>query len=340
MKRMIKKIISKVTIYTSKNLFDYFGKFKAIKYKETVYEYNIARSDKVCVFASFTKHHSNSIEMQLKNLASNGFAIIYVSNVEPNSELMASIEKYCRVRIARSNYGRDFGMYKTGFEYLRKMDFLSAKSLLFINDTIIYPLFSTSNFDNALEKLNADVVGPFESCAPTLHLQSFYILCKNEIFKTKNFIAFWENYSNSESRVKVIERGELGFSKHLVKENIRFKGIVSFDSLANLSVMENLDMLPGGTPKKILKTINYLGDALPECNPSHFLAKLAVKKFDIPMIKRDLLFRKSLMVGEVHQLLNGLSSEQLDDVIYEYKKKGLSRDGGAWRYFLEKVGQL
>lgn len=118
--------------------------------------------------------------------------------------------------IERYNYGRDFGSYKTGFQhiYSRKWQH-QCNRLIMLNDSVFYSQKYLDQFLKALNTTNIEVLGATENHEIEHHLGSFCISIHGRVLRKKIFHQYWDKYSNTDIRPKVIKRGEMGLSKTL-----------------------------------------------------------------------------------------------------------------------------
>jgi hypothetical protein len=123
--------------------------------------------------------------------------------------------------IERFNYGRDFGSYKSGFSYLYANGLAEqCTRLLMTNDSVF---FSKKHIDKFLADMFVDdveVLGATENFEIEHHLGSFCIAMTRRILNHPRMKRYWEYYSCTDIRPKVIETGEMELSK-LLKSIVR-----------------------------------------------------------------------------------------------------------------------
>lgn len=291
-------------------------------------------SERVCIFAAFQKKMTSSLRLQLSELKSQGFYIIFVSNLPIDEIFEDALRGYVGTIIIRDNYGRDFAGYRDGYRYAKKNNFYGASELLFMNDTIIFPLYDTSTFWEECRLMPEKIVGSFKSFIPSIHLQSFFILCKDNIFRLKSFALFWDQYKNPNARVSVIMQGEIGLSRYLVREGIDFDGFINPIKLHKLTKNHNLSRESKIWRRLIKARTTY---AFEQGNPSHHLALISFEYLDLPMIKKDLLSKKSIHIFELLEALEkkSISSELLKEVLKELLIKKLPMQ----KSFFEKLAE-
>lgn len=167
-----------------------------------LFEKGILRSDIINLFQTAKK----------LNLFVVAINTLRLKNVKEYSHLID-------VYIERYNFGRDFGSYKFGFEYLfRKSYTHTCPRLLMCNDSVFYSKKNLISFlQNHFSPSSEEVLGTTENHEIEHHLGSFCISMNQNILRHKKFIRFWKNYTNSEFRPKVIKEGEMKLTQVLKK---------------------------------------------------------------------------------------------------------------------------
>ncbi|MBU3641077.1 rhamnan synthesis F family protein [Polynucleobacter sp. Fuers-14] len=322
MKKIIKKMIELMwNIYIE--LLGFWYKITG-KTTITVFDNNILISKKICIFYGYQNNLSILLEKHLCDLLSRKFKIIYVTNLILNRPMLDALSKYVDIVIQRPNYGRDFSGYKAGYNYLIKSGIEQCDELLFTNDTVIYPIINADQFWDELRASESKVVGPFISYQRQMHIQSFFILCKDRIHLSDAFKNFWSEYSEPNSRDRVIKHGEIGFSNHLSLNGIRFDGVVDAKSITNISTKTiNNDLIPEYF-KRLYSKFDPALYQYQHNNPSHLYALFSVKYFNVPLVKKDLLSRGTFSLTEFFIKMNHLDTIiDKEEMRIELIKKGL-----------------
>jgi hypothetical protein len=148
--------------------------------------------------------------------------------------------------IEKCNFGRDFGSYKEGFNFIYTMGFeVECPRVLMLNDSIFYATKGLDQFLAAMRAPKEDVLGATENFEIEHHIGSFCLSFSNRIINNKKFQKFWKSYKNTDVRPKVIRRGEMKLSKTLkriVKTEKDFIALYSFHNFLK-SLMENTEIL-------------------------------------------------------------------------------------------------
>lgn len=142
---------------------------------------------------------------------------IYVIGV--NTLKLGSPDDYREVMdcyVERYNFGRDFGSYKSGFNYMYSQGLAKkCPRLLMINDSLFFSSKHISSFLQDMFVSDVEVLGSTENFEIEHHLGSFCIAMSNSILNHKKLKNYWWNYKCSDIRPLVIKAGEMQLSKVL-----------------------------------------------------------------------------------------------------------------------------
>ena len=252
----------------------------------------------VCLFCSYDYKSivRKNVYQYLDALALAGFNIIFISSSDDIA--ISDLEKLsrCCVRIInRENKGYDFYGWKTGLEkYARYKD---HAGLLLANDSVIGPLFSISNIVTTLENYDADVIGMTDSFQFHPHLQSYFLYCKKNVVLSEEFLRFFKEVDILELKNAVIRKYEVGFSR-LLRHRFRLAALYGLEPA--------------------LARTNFNQRPIRWIEPTLHLWKPLITEFKFPFIKKSVLTRKGVSVGEVLPVLAETASHYnmaiLDDL--------------------------
>jgi hypothetical protein len=257
----------------------------------------------VCLFCSYDYKSivRKNVYQYLDALALAGFNIIFISSSDDIA--ISDLEKLsrCCVRIInRENKGYDFYGWKTGLEkYARYKD---HAGLLLANDSVIGPLFSISNIVTTLENYDADVIGMTDSFQFHPHLQSYFLYCKKNVVLSEEFLLFFKEVDILDLKNAVIRRYEVGFSR-LLRHRFRLAALYGLEPA--------------------LARTNFNQRPIRWIEPTLHLWKPLITEFKFPFIKKSVLTRKGVSVGEVLPVLIETASHYnmaiLDDLSLPYR---------------------
>lgn len=335
--------------------FSYYFKKKVLNHTDSIKINKRINSSRVAIISIYKIDNLELIINQCLELKNAGYDIIAVFNSKIPQGFIKQSEDYFSVTIERPNIARDFGAYKAGYLYLFHNDLLSTTDeLLFINDTILFPLFDSDSFWKRLRSNPSDIVAPFESFSPRYHLQSFFMLCKNGIHKKESFANFWLNYTEWNSRKHAINSGEVGFSQLMRKQGFKLSALVDTKSLTQIptkKLIENtfifnidknvlIECFGQDSKNEIIlsEMQRQLAVFYESGNPSHTLAIVAVMLLDIPMLKRDLVYRGSVTLTELVSINEKLHM-MTDSSVFErsFKERGLPVSQSLFEKFLMAI---
>jgi len=257
----------------------------------------------VCLFCSYDYKSivRKNVYQYLDALALAGFNIIFISSSDDIA--ISDLQKLsrCCVRIInRENKGYDFYGWKTGLEkYARYKD---HAGLLLANDSVIGPLFSISNIVTTLENYDADVIGMTDSFQFHPHLQSYFLYCKKNVVLSEEFLLFFKEVDILDLKNAVIRKYEVGFSR-LLRHRFRLAALYGLEPA--------------------LARTNFNQRPIKWIEPTLHLWKPLITEFKFPFIKKSVLTRKGVSVGEVLPVLAETASQYnmtiLDDLSLPYR---------------------
>jgi hypothetical protein len=313
-------------------------------------------SQKVAIVAAFQKKQSISFELMLTELRSKGFEILLVSNTTLSDGFESWVLERVDGLIVRENVGRDLGAYKSGFLYLHDEGFLNAvERLLFINDTIFFPVVDSERFWEKMLSIDAEAVGAYESFCSGYHLQSFFMLVNKPLINSNCLYSFWKNYVVWNSRKHAVFAGEIGFSQFLKKNGVRMSAYVNAQSAIGAFHKESVNKRSLlGIVRKLLnerdrrevmgKSVldpeyQSLATALEKINPSHALCEFALTELQLPILKKDLVYRGTLSLVDLVRISESQDMKiPLSELQAAYREKGLPSERGLWKRFMLGIG--
>jgi hypothetical protein len=118
--------------------------------------------------------------------------------------------------IEKYNFGRDFGSYQTGFNYLYKQGMAEqCPRLLMLNDSVFYSESKNCAFLKDMLESPVEALGGTENFEIEHHLGSFCIAFAGNVLRHPKLRKYWASYKCSDVRPLVIKRGEMALSKTL-----------------------------------------------------------------------------------------------------------------------------
>lgn len=174
--------------------------------------------------------YENQLQLQsyklffLKALADLSDKVLIVLNSTLADTDVKKLEKFGQV-ISRENTGYDTAAFRHGI-LLLKDELSNFDELLLVNDTNVGPMtdlsavfqkMSTQKLDFwgiSYGEKQADFTGFNPYGAIHEHLQSYFLVIEKNMFQTPEFLKYWENLSDTNSRNKAIGKHETVFTKY------------------------------------------------------------------------------------------------------------------------------
>lgn len=160
----------------------------------------------------------------LKALADLSDKVLIVLNSTLADTDVKKLEEFGQV-ISRENTGYDTAAFRHGI-LLLKDELANFDELLLVNDTNVGPMkdlsavfqkMSTQKLDFwgiSYGEKQADFTGFNPYGAIHEHLQSYFLVIEKNMFQTPEFLQYWENLSDTDSRNKAIGKHETVFTKY------------------------------------------------------------------------------------------------------------------------------
>ncbi|MFU9138958.1 rhamnan synthesis F family protein [Erwinia tasmaniensis] len=230
MKRIVRyfyKLFIKVILFSYYSLLSYRDSIKTKRFTNIIQDKEFV-GGKVMLLALYEKTalRNDTIEL-LKEAKRQNVFIIGVNTLKLSNENYP--EELIDVYIERDNFGRDFGSYQAGMQYIyrKKVDERCSR-LLIINDSVFFSKKGLPEFIKDLFETKTEVLGATENKEISHHLGSFCISVLGRIVSHEKFENYWKNYKLTNVRPLVIKRGEFTLStilKSLVSSENNFKAI-------------------------------------------------------------------------------------------------------------------
>ena len=158
----------------------------------------------------------NYVLNMLKDIRQNCVNLVFVSNGELESTSKEKLLEFTNNIIERDNTGFDVWAYKDGISYVGWDEIVKYDEVIFMNHTIMGPLYSTSIMFDEMKKRDVDFWGittyhkmehdPFGCCEYGYipkHLQSHFIAVRKKMLNSSFFKEYWDarpminNYSEA-----------------------------------------------------------------------------------------------------------------------------------------------
>jgi hypothetical protein len=237
-------------------------------------------------------------------LIESGFEVLVVDTSKncPDDSLGA------KLLIHRKNFGRDFASWHAGLEFLG-ISTASLNQLLLVNDSCYGPFSNLSPLFEEIDSIDADVVSLTDGWFGGYHLQSNFMLVKNEALNNLAVETFFESYGFPILKFSIVRDGEIGFSKALLASGYKLHALFSYERATKTFIadyQENLCLSAEAEDK------NYLHDFVSHqenwchsifdqistgkpLNTTHALWNVLLK-LGFPFVKKDLILKNQAEV--------------------------------------------
>lgn len=305
---------------------------------------------RIAIFIAFAKRLTRSNKAYIEALNQAGFAVVYINNKCTEQASALAIKEICWRAYDRYNIGRDFGGFRDGVMLLRKEGLLESCQLLCIaNDSMQFiPGRNAKALVIALNKFaNSKKQALFSHISHQIqtHYQSYFQVLKPEIFRSKAFLGFWENYRFLSHRRHCIHKGEIMLSQSVYRrfsdvdilytsDKLQEEFLIHYDTKEGIPAEEVLRLMPspartsqrckvGYSLQQLLQSsenhgkltgsqIYSVADLIENGNPSHVAAFLYPKYLRCPFIKHDLCTAGSYTIAQAVSLYKEVLLQSLE----------------------------
>ncbi len=205
---------------------------------------------RVAIFASYSADGriEDYVLFYLKNLKSVAEYIVFVSdNFLPEFEL-SKLKGIVDVSFAERHGEYDFGSYKKGFFYLKKFGLLdNYDELILCNDSCYGPVSSFVPIFTEMASRDLDFWGLTQNSQFKKHLQSYFLVFKSNVARTKDFETFMANVKKEENVQGVILNYEINFTILLEHSGFIWDSFIKVDdskTKKKLEINSNLTVFP------------------------------------------------------------------------------------------------
>ena len=174
----------------------------------------------------------DSIFLTLSHLVKSDFSAVVISNCPISILDKERLRLDSFLIVERMNFGYDFGGYRDAVWLLRNLK-IECDKMLFLNDSVWFPVFDNSKLLEQMLASDSDYVGTQEfgetetDRSITGFFGSYCFLINKKLIEDKAFNMFWDNYQLSSSKEIVLRRGERKFSREMIKASTKHNAIYS-----------------------------------------------------------------------------------------------------------------
>ncbi|MDO4184680.1 MAG: rhamnan synthesis F family protein, partial [Rhodospirillales bacterium] len=185
----------------------------------------------------------------------------------------------------------DFGSYKRGYLWAQKKGLLDdADELVLCNDSCYGPVYPFEHMFEEMRKRKCDFWGVCKNIEISPHIQSYFLVFKPQVFRSKVFTNFIRNIRRQNTVQEVIIKYEVGLSSVLFQQGFVGDTYLEYDGensiLSHNQTVFPIKMMKNKSPLVKVKALNDY-----ECNYDgiddtiHYLKK---ENFDLYLILQGL----------------------------------------------------
>jgi hypothetical protein len=227
---------------------------------------------------------------QLRAYAAAGFSVVFVTMSPGISEAdWTAVAETTALLVHRRNHGLDFGAWRDVAGTLAER-WPDAEELLLVNDSVLGPIRPLEPVFAALRSGGEGLFGLTDSCQGGAHLQSYFLLGRGRD-TVGEMLAFLRAAPVSASKWLMVQRCEMGLSRHMHRKGHRVAALYGYDRLIAAINAHPAEGLAHLVPEHARRP--GLGPALPDrpLNPVHHLWRPLVSLLDFPFLKIELVRR-------------------------------------------------
>lgn len=262
---------------------------------------SVSTNKRLAVMSTFRAEggFDGNVRHLVQSLIESGFEVLVVDTSKhcPVNSLGA------KLLIHRENIGLDFASWNTGLDFLG-ISTASLNQLLLVNDSCYGPFSNLTPLFEEIDSTDADVVSLTDGWFGGYHLQSNFMLLKNEALNNSAVETFFENYGFPVLKSSIVREGEIGFSKALLASGYKLHALFSYESATKSFIsdyQENLRLKAEAEDENYLHDFTYdqdnwfhstfdqirIGAPL---NTTHTLWSVLIK-LGFPFVKKDLMLK-------------------------------------------------
>lgn len=247
---------------------------------------------RVALYAHFcaSGRVSEMVLRQLRAYAAAGFAVVFVTASPTVTEAdWSAIASIAALVVHRRNRGLDFGGWRDLADTLAQR-WPDLDELLLVNDSVLGPIRPLEPVFAALRSGGEGLFGLTDSFQGGSHLQSYFLLGRGRPVIAE-LLAFMRSVPISTSKWLMVQRCEMGLSRHMHRKGFRVAALFGYDRLLsaiNAHPDEGMAHLAAEPRRSVLR-----GQSLPArpLNPVHHLWRPLVSLLGFPFLKTELVRR-------------------------------------------------
>ena len=278
------------------------------------------------------------------------FNLVIVSNTSLLPSVRAALREKCLMLVERNNVGRDFGAYKDGIGLVSRLCG-PVERLVIANDSMFYLRDGLAALVSALDGPE-DWIGVSEVFEFHYHVASFLMSFGRPVLESAAFRRFWSRYRPIGTRRWIIHQGEVKLSEQLVEAGFRphilYKGESLRPLLPGRPMQQIVTLLPAQVRARLAPaaagssgdigqaSADAIISAILATNQMHAGGLLFQRLLGLPMIKRDVVYRRIHTIEEMQAALAAIEEPLRAEILADLRRRGTPDRLGFWRRLLQR----
>lgn len=313
--RELRRLLSHIGRLPKALFYDPFRRiyFDWIERKEIIrFEGSVPRGDKIAIYLIFPRHRLLTSHLEaIRYIAAAGYAPLVVSNLPLTAEDRARVIAGAWRYLERPNFGYDFGGYRDAILEIER-HLPDLKRLVILNDSVWFPLPGARDWIAQAEASGLDFAAACSHATiyqmkrrpprgsglaeyqalewvyrdkgnRRFHYVSFAQSLGPNVLRHPGFVRFWKRLRLSNSKSQTVRRGEVGFTRWIIKT-----GLSHGETLNTATLPQQLAELETAELRHIAETAISFGH--------RYTARAQAAALTDPALDRENLIRLILFV--------------------------------------------
>lgn len=227
---------------------------------------------------------------QVRAYSAAGFAVVFVT-ASPTiaADGWAAVQSLAALVVHRRNRGLDFGAWRDLADTLAA-HWPDIEELLLVNDSVLGPIRPLEPVFAALRSGGEGLFGLTDSFQGGGHLQSYFLLGRGR-GAVKEMMGFMRSAPISASKWLMVQRCEMGLSRHMHRKGFRVAALFGYDRLIAAIDAHPAEGLAHLAPESAAAVVRAGGLPNRPLNPVHHLWRPLVYLLGFPFLKTELVRR-------------------------------------------------
>ena len=141
-----------------------------------------------------------------------------------NKQVLERLKRRCIAVIIRNNEGYDFGSWMTGLRFIEAR-LKTYNQIILTNDSLWGPVRPLNSLFKRINECDADMIGLTDDLMYDYHLQSSFLVFRENAIKSEAFQSFWRSLQVWPTKRELVKACEVGLSQKLYQAGLRLKSL-------------------------------------------------------------------------------------------------------------------